>query len=340
MFNKLFNDEKIVKISPSIVIFTTAFLGILFSLYYIRSILTMLFAAVIIMAAINPGVRKLERKLKVPRVLGILLMYSAVIITLGSLVALIIPPLAQELAGMTDLTKMLDLGPIQEAIKGLRFSISEISGLISNFSGSLNAIWSVVNSTFSTFFTVFGVVVMSIYLLVDRENLYKKASWFTRDKKHLKIAQQFVDDLEIQLGGWIRGQMILMTVIGVVIYIGLLLLGIPYALPIALLAGFLEILPNLGPTIAAIPAIILAYVYGGWVMAGATVIFYIVVQQLENNLIVPKIMKENADVNPLATIITILIGLKVGGIVGALLSVPVYIMLRAVYGIWRKNFLK
>lgn len=336
MFNKFFGSEKTVKISPSIVVFTFAFLTMMYFLYYVRTILGMLFAAVIIMAAINPGVKKLEKNFKLPRVLGIVLMYALVISILAGVIALIVPPLVVEL---TNLTKVIDLGPVQNYVKDFKFGLTEVSGIVSSLGGSVTTLLAVVNSTFSTLFTIFTVVVMSVYLLVDRENLYKKISWFTKDSSHLKIADKFVDDLEIQLGGWIRGQLILMTVIGVVIYFGLTLLGIPYALPLAVLAGFLEILPNLGPTIAAVPSIILAFIYGGWLFAGATTLFYIIVQQLENNLIVPKIMKENADVNPLATIITILIGLKIGGIIGALLSVPVYITLRAIYGIWRDKFL-
>lgn len=336
MFNKFFGFEKTVKISPSIVIFTFSFLVLMYFFYYIRSILVMLFAAIIIMSAINPGVKKLERYFRLPRVFGILLMYVLVLLVVASVLALIAPPLVSEL---TNLTKAIDLGPIQSYVKEIKFGLNEVSGIVSSFGGSVTTIWAVVNSTFSTLFTVFTVMVMSGYLLVDRENLYKKISWFTRDRSHLKIAQKFVDDLEIQLGGWVRGQLILMTVIGFVTYFGLTALGIPYALPLALLAGFLEILPNLGPTIAAVPSVILAFIYGGWIFAGATTLFYIIVQQLENNIIVPKIMKDNADVNPLATIITILVGLKMGGIVGALLSVPIYIMLRALYGIWRDEFL-
>lgn len=337
MLKQFFNAQHSVKVSPSIVIFTVTFLSLIFFLFYIRSILTMLFAAIIIMSAINPGVKKLEKRLKLPRIFGILIMYVLVLITISAMIALIVPPLALELA---NLAKMIDIGPIQQYLKELKFSLGEFNGFISNFGGSVSTIWGLVSSTFSTLFTVFTVVVMSIYLLVDRENLYKKVSWFTRENEYLILARDFVNDLEIQLGGWVRGQVILMTVIGVATYFGLLLLSVPYALPMALLAGFMEILPNLGPTISAVPAVILAYLYGGWILAGATTLFYIIVQQLENNIIVPKIMKDNADVNPLATIITILIGLKVGGIIGALLSVPIYIMLRALYGVWRRDLIK
>jgi predicted PurR-regulated permease PerM len=122
--------------------------------------------------------------------------------------------------------------------------------------------------------------------------------------------------------------------VGIITYIGLTLLNIPYALPLALLAGLLEIVPNLGPTIAAVPAIAFAYISGGPVMAGFVTLFYVIVQQLENNLIVPKIMQQNADVNPLVSIIVMLVGLKLAGIPGVLLAVPSYIVVRALYSHW------
>jgi len=336
MLKKLFNAEKSIKISPSIVVFTVSFLMGLYFLYFIRNILVMLFAAVIVMAAINPGVKKLERKLHLPRILGIMIMYILVISLLSVLIALIVPPLTQELQ---NLTKMIDLLPLQNFVRNFKFDVNQINNFVSSFGGSVTTLWSIVNSTFSSLFTVLTITVISVYLLIDRDNLYKKISWFTRDKSQLEKAREFVDSVEVQLGGWIRGQLILMTIIGFVTYLGLLLLGIPYVLPLAILAGFLEILPNLGPTIASLPSIALAYVYGGWVLAGATALFYLIVQQLENNIVVPKIMKANADVNPLATIVTILVGLKMGGIVGALLSVPLYILIRAIYGMIRNDLI-
>ena len=138
--------------------------------------------------------------------------------------------------------------------------------------------------------------------------------------------------IENQLGGWVRGQLVLMLVIAVFTYIGFLLIGIPYALPLAILAGFLEILPNIGPTIAAVPAITIAYISSGPALAVVALLFSILVQQLENNVIVPKVMRENANVNPLISIIAILIGLQLAGVVGALLAIPLYIVIRTVYG--------
>src|SRR5690606_15670337 len=124
---------------------------------------------------------------------------------------------------------------------------------------------------------------------------------------------------------------LLMLAVGLLSFVGLSLLGIPYAVPLALLAGLLEIVPNVGPTVAAIPAVFVGYLAGGPVIAGVVALLAIVIQQIENNLLVPKIMHANANVNPLISLILILTGLKVTGVIGALLAIPVYIVMRTAY---------
>lgn len=248
--------------------------------------------------------------------------------------ALIIPPLMNQLY---QLFRSVDLPFLQKELNNYGFEVPEIGNLVGRVGDTVNVALTIISGTFSRIFTFFTLLVISFYLMLDRPNLYKKAMWVTRDKKQVEEFRLFLDSLEMQLGGWVRGQLVLMVVIGVITFIGLSLLGVPYALPLAILAGLLEIIPNLGPTLAAFPAIVLAYLYFGPVIALATVIFYLVVQQIENNLIVPKIMKDNVDVNPLVAIVTILIGLEVGGVVGAVLAIPSYIIFRTIYGIWFRH---
>jgi predicted PurR-regulated permease PerM len=332
-----FTSKHSVSISPWSIILTIGFLLGLYFLYYIHSIVILLFLAFIIMVALNPAVSTLQRKLRLPRALSAFLVYLITISGLVSLLVLIIPPLTQELY---QLLRNLDLPPylqLQQELANFKFTVAEVSALADRVGTSVNLIFSIITSTFSGIFTFFTLIVMSFYLMLDRPFLYKKVGWFSRESRHLEMARSFIDSLESQLGSWVRGQIVLMFIIGLVTFIGLSLLGIPYALPLAILAGLLEILPNLGPTIAAVPAIILAYLGLGPVMAGVTAIFYVLVQQLENNIIVPKIMRDNADVNPLVAIVTILVGLKVGGVVGALLAVPAYILVRSIYSLWYQS---
>jgi len=134
-----------------------------------------------------------------------------------------------------------------------------------------------------------------------------------------------INILEGRLGGWARGQLGLMLVIAFANYIGLSLLGIPYALPLSILAGLLEIIPYIGPIIAAIPAVVIGFgtspILG---MAVAAMAFLI--QQLENYVFVPKIMQKSAGVNPIITLLALAIGFRLAGVIGLLISVPFYII--------------
>ncbi len=325
------SNSKQVAISPSIVLYTLAILLGMYFLYLIQPILIVLFLAFIIMVALNPAVSKLQRLTNLSRPLSTAIVYVLVISVLVALFGLLVPPIVQDLY---QLVKALNIPVLQTELSEFKFTLSEVGTLVDRVGNSLGMIVSIVTSTFTGLFTFVTLLVMSFYLMLDRPYLHLKAQWFTKNKKTIEMVEQFLDSVEYQLGGWIRGQLILMVVIGSVTYLGLSLLGIPYALPLAVFAGLLEILPNLGPTIAAVPAIILAYIGGGAFSAGATTFFYIVIQQLENNLIVPKILKDNVDVNPLISIVTILIGFKLGGVVGALLSIPTYIVVRTIYSFW------
>ena len=133
--------------------------------------------------------------------------------------------------------------------------------------------------------------------------------------------------IETKLGGWARGQLLLMLAIGVVTYIGLLVLGIPYALPLALLAGIFEMIPFIGPIIAAIPAIILGFSASPF-LGFATLTFAILIQQLENYVFVPKIMEKSTGVSPIIILIGLAVGYRLAGITGTIISVPVIIIIQ------------
>jgi predicted PurR-regulated permease PerM len=138
-----------------------------------------------------------------------------------------------------------------------------------------------------------------------------------------------ITDIENSLGRWVRGQITLSLIVGFLVYIGLTALGVPSALPLALIAGIFEIVPIIGPTISAIPSILIALALSP-ILALATAALYFVIQQLENNLIVPTVMSRAVGVNPLITIIALLIGAKLAGIMGVIISVPVVVIIKII----------
>jgi len=318
-------------ISPSIVWHTVAILIGLLLFYYIRSIALLVYLAFILATALSPLAQKLQKRAKLNRptsvILSFLIFLALVIVILG----LLIPPLAKQLV---QLVKLIDLPIFQDQIKSFDFSIQEFSSLASGLGTSVGVIFQVILSAFNGIFTFVALLVLSYYMTLEKPYLHQKAYWFTKNEAHIQKIKFFMNELDVQLGGWVRGEAILMLIIAGLTYLGLFLLSIPYALPLALLAGLLEIVPNLGPTVAAIPSIFIAYITFGPAMAGVVFLMGIIIQQLENSVIVPRVMKTNAHVNPLVTIVGILVGFQLAGVAGALLSIPTYITIRTAYSIF------
>lgn len=329
-------NPRTISIHPNIILYTIGISSLAYVLFLIRSIILQVFIAFLIMTALRPFTLFLQNKLKFPRVLAIIVVYLVVLSLLILAVLLVVPPLVTESQNLLRTFGVWSYLPVQQ-IQSLSFSLQDLNSLASSFGQSIPVLLGIVAGTFSGLFALFTILVISVYLLIDRNKLHSRIEWFTKKSEHIHTAQRFVDEVEDQLGGWVRAQLILMLSIGVITYIGLLVLGIPYALPLAILAGLLELLPNIGPTLSAIPGVVLGFLTGGWVLGIAVLVFYIVVQQLENNLLVPNVMSANVNVSPLATILTILVGLQLAGVVGALLAVPIYIVGRTMYGFWRGN---
>lgn len=313
---------KKIEISHRTIIFTVLFLILLYLLYQIRQILVGLFVSIVLMAAINPAVDKME-KWKIPRVLGIVLIYILIFGVISLVIAGIIPPLVDQTS--TLITKMpafienLKIPAIDQGI--IETQIRQLGSIPANLLKLSVAI-------FTNLVTVFALMVITFYLLLEKKNLNRYLHILFGDDGERK-AERFINQVEKKLGGWVRAQLVLMAIIGVMTYIGLRLLGIDFALPLALLAGILEIIPNIGPVLSAVPAVLTGLVISP-LMALAVGALYFLVQQLENTIIVPQIMSKKAGVNPLVTIIALATGFKVGGVVGAILAIPVVLVVQII----------
>ena len=137
------------------------------------------------------------------------------------------------------------------------------------------------------------------------------------------------DKAEKRLNAWFWGELTLMTVVGIFTFIGLNLIGIRYALPLAVLAGLLEVVPNMGPVISAVPAVLIGMTYS-YFTGFSTLALYFIIQQLENTFIVPFIMKRAVGLTPIVTLIALIVGGKLGGVMGILLAIPLFLFLETV----------
>jgi len=316
--------QKILKIEIShrTVIFTIALLLFLWFLYQIRHILVILFVGIILMSALNPIVEKLE-KLKIPRLLAVILIYLIIFGFLGLILAGIIPPLVNQ-------TKILisRFPSYYRSLESLGIDGEILNSQLETLLNRLSSIsFDLIRLTvefLGNFLVVFTLIFVSFYLLLERKNLneYLEKLFGPANVKVGKV----IAKVEKRLGEWVRAQITLMLIVGVFCYFGLVLLGIEFALPLALLAGILEIVPNIGPTLSAIPAILAGMAISP-LMGLAVAALYFLVQQLENHIIVPQVMKKEAGVNPLITILALGAGFKIGGTIGAILSVPFLILI-------------
>lgn len=313
---------KKVEISHRTIIFTVLFLVFLYLLYSLRQFLTVFFVALVLMFALNSTVSRLE-KWRLPRVLAILVIYLLVFGVLSLVIANLIPPLASQ-------TTIL-VNRFPRYLESLNLPALDQQAITNQFSqlGSLSAnIVKVTVGVFSNIVSFFILAVLTFYLLMERQNLTRYLTFlFGTDGE--KKARVFVDELENKLGGWVRAQLALMVIVGLMSFVGLTLLGVDFALPLALLAGLLELIPNVGPTLSAIPAV-LAGVAISPVMGLAVFALYFLIQQLENNLIVPQVMSRGLGVNPLVSLVSLIIGFQLAGVVGAVLAIPIVLMLQVV----------
>lgn len=305
-----------IEISTKTIVFTIFFLILLRFLVEIRSIIFTIFISFILVSAFKPFIERLE-KLRIPRVVAVLLVYCSglsVIIYTGS--ALLPPLVTQSINLGQHLPKLL-----KEYFPFISIDIQTLTAQIAPIGENL---LKVSVGIFSNIFNIFTLFVVSFYMLLEREHFESHLSQFMGKEATVKF-MTILDRVEERLGAWVRGQLTLALLVGIFTYLGLLMLDLPYLLPLSILAGIMEIIPIIGPIISAIPAIMVALTINP-ILAFATIVVFIVIQQAENHLIVPFVVRKSVGLPPVVTILTLMIGARIAGVLGAILSVPVIVM--------------
>jgi predicted PurR-regulated permease PerM len=190
-----------------------------------------------------------------------------------------------------------------------------------NVSGALGSVFSTVAGIFGGIVSFFIVLVITFYMTVEESSMKRTVTFILPDK-YQPFTLQLINKVQRKIGDWLKGQLVLCLIVGVMAYIGLLILGVNYALVLGLLAAVGEFIPYLGPTISAIPAIFLAFTQSP-IKALFVLILYVLIQQVENNILVPKVMQKAVGLNPIISIIALLVGAKTAGLIGVVLAIPV-----------------
>lgn len=315
--------------------------------YQIRDILVIFFVSLLFAAALDPMVDALEHK-RIPRAVGVIVIYIALFLLIGLFVSNLIPIVASEvsqlagkiqdfivniMSGKIELPKFMDgLKPmLSRFTDGMDISkvgdykdiLLKIANQLSQIAGNVfNSVLVVFNGLFNTLM----ILVITFLMTVDEKGIdkfilslfpAKYADYITQKSKAVKE----------KIGYWLRGQIVLCVIVGVLVYIGLLIIGlltkkVEYAATIAMVAGLTEVIPYAGPFVAWLIALPIIANQSVMLLVWMTVLMYIV-QTLENNFIVPLVMNKAVGLSPILVIFAMLVGFSFLGVLGMVLAVPV-----------------
>ncbi|HUP64778.1 MAG TPA: AI-2E family transporter [Thermoanaerobaculia bacterium] len=293
-------------------------------LWYVRRVVILIFIAAVLAAGISPAVHRVRvfirhaLNVRIRRGTAVVLVYIpflilAVLFAIFGLPRIVVEgaDLARKLPVLLESHIIQPLSPylpVEELRRMVAGETSEIE-LFTYFRGAVGVVASIII-----------VLVLIVYMMIDAERLRNVFLLFYPAEERGR-KRRMVRRLSRRLSSWLAGQLLLALIIGVATFIGLMLLGIPYALPLALVAAIGEMIPIIGPILSAIPALVFALLQSPqhfW----AVLVMAVMIQQLENHLLVPRIMGAKVSVSPLAVAIAFLIGGSLLGILGAIMAIP------------------
>lgn len=299
------------------------------------SALLIIFIAITLGEATRPIVLELERR-RVPRPLGVLLVLLVAAITIGIILWILITPLVLEIGTLAanapaytrrlqtwiaSSSATLHTNPqLGSFIDGLAKQIfSSLQGLAPSL---IQVPITLLSGAFGGLLSVVVTITLTVFWLSSSAKLRAFFISLFPERAQPQLDLIF-EDIGRSLGGYIRGVLIAMVLIGIFTGLGLTVLGVPYALLLGVLAGLTECIPYLGPWLSGVVAVLVALVTVDPLKALEVVILFLVVQQVEGNLIQPFVMSRSVHLDPLLILVAILIGSELLGLMGAVLAVPV-----------------
>lgn len=331
-------------------IFRTVFILLgLWLLYFLRELVLVVLTAVVISSAMEPAVAALQRW-RVPRLMGVICIYLILFLFLFALFYFFVPTVIDDLAAfVSGLPTYLDILSRSVAVENYSFlfglsSPSDIATdqMVTSIRDSLH-LSNIFGTSFSAAATVVGgvfsfvlIIVFSFYFTVAETGVDD----FLRviaPRRYLPYLLNLWFRTRHKIGLWMQGQLILAVIIGVLVYLALSILRIDHALLLAVLAAVLELIPVFGPTLSAVPAVLIGFADGGVTLGLGIIALYVIIQQFENHLIYPLVVTRVVGVPPLLVILALIIGWNLAGFLGILLSVPVAAAIQEFVSDWSKG---
>jgi predicted PurR-regulated permease PerM len=302
-------------------------LGLMGAIQLLAQPIALLIIAVTIAATLSPIVNWFDRWM--PRALALLLVYLLLILIFAGIGLIVIPPLVAQAQNIS--AQVPDIATqVQNWLKnfGQIDTSSLLSILTSQLSSAGSSLVSLPVTIFSSLVDIVVIFFVSIYTLVAAPAVRRFIqSLFPRGTNERIISVLL--EMSNAMGGYFRGVAINSVIIGLLTYLGMLIIGVHFPLVLGILAGSLELIPMIGPVIAAIPMVITALLQSP-TLALIALVYAIAMHQFENQILVPNIMRSQTDISPLLVILALLSGYSIGGIIGALTAIPIVAALKVV----------
>ncbi len=313
--------------------------------YMARSILLLLYVSALLAVGFSPIVRVIERQKalpigtrRFPRWLAILVLYLGIIGTLALVMALVVPPLVDQAQALAkELPALIASGQeflIDKGVLTHRVSGQEVLEHATGARGgqAVGTVFSALVGLVGGIFGLLTILILTFYFLVEAGSLRRTLLQVFPVGSRPRV-DAMLRAIMTKVSAWLGGQLLLAGIIGSTSAIGLWALGIPFFYVLALISAIGELIPIVGPIIAAIPAVAVAATVS-WNKVMLVIGFFVVQQQLENHALVPKVMQSQVGVNPVAVIVALLLGGNLMGIPGAILAVPTIAILQVLFTEW------
>ena len=360
--NKYVNEDKRIKINVRKVFFVLIFITFIYLIYkilnkysFLSNLFGMFIFSVIMAYLFNPIVNFFEKR-KIRRSLGILIVYAIILGVVVILSLTIIPNITKEAKKLMEIlplylnrifdflnniydryySSIYSLPPQLQGVEQAVMGNAENMGNI--LSENIKKITSSMMDIFPKITSIILVPIFTFYLILDKDSIKNKI-YITVPKDKRQDFSRLSKEIDKALGEFIRGRVIVAIFIGVSTTIALLILKIPFGLVIGLIAGIADIIPYFGPVIGIIPAVIFALLDSP-LKALWVIIIFTVIQQIENDLITPKIIGESIGIHPITVIVSLIIGGEIMGIWGMVLAVPAVAVGKIVFSFFMEKLNK
>jgi predicted PurR-regulated permease PerM len=311
-----------------IVVTIAATLILLYAAYLIRSVLILIFVAAFLAVGLDPVVRQLER-LKLSRGQAVAVLFLGILLFLTAFVAAVVPPLVQQVTTFaTNLPSYVtDLAHSNPRIERW-VTANDIAGKLRNatqsapaiIAGSLGRVLGIAGSVLASLFNALTVLVLTIYFLLSLSRIRTGTLRLVPRTKRERTSA-LLDPILQKIGSYIAGNIAISVIAGLLAFIFMTVARVPFPLALALWVAIADLIPLVGATLGAIPAVIVA-AFASIPLGIATVVYFIFYQQVENYLIAPRVMTQAVDLSPAAVLLAALIGASLLGFVGALMAIP------------------